>query len=427
MQTRLDAAIATHTEASFRFLEALIAANSTIGHEQAALEVFAREAEATGLEITRLPFAPGPVDDPRAGVAPDPALVTADRYQVVAGSPGTGGFKLLLNGHMDVVPAESAELWTSPPFAPERRDGRLYGRGSSDMKCGFAIGLLALKALRDVVPDLFERERIGFMAVIEEECTGNGALRSAADHGVIAPEVILLESTDLGLLLGGVGLLWAEIKIIARPQHANSADRAANAIDLGMRLVEGLRGWAADLRRTDPEPTMPPEANPYIVNIGKVAAGDWLSSSPATAHFGLRVGFPRGWSADMAEARLRAAIAAIVAADPAFPAQPEVTLTGFRAEGYLLEADHPLARDLAKTHEEVHGAPPATFVLGSTTDARVYVNDFDTPALCYGAAGGRFHGIDEYVELDSIVQAARTLARFILRRFRPELLGEEPA
>ncbi len=58
-------------------------------------------------------------------------------------------------------------------------------------------------------------------------------------------------------------------------------------------------------------------------------------------------------------------------------------------------------------------------MLGSTTDARVYVNDFGIPALCYGASGGRMHGIDEYVDIDSISQAARTLARFIFERFKP--------
>ena len=156
MQTRLDAAIEANTEAAFVFLESLIRAESTLGREQAALEIFAREAEVCGLMTKRLPFAPGPIEDPRGGVAPDPASVSPDRFQVLAASPGDGPLRLLLNGHMDVVPAGSPELWTSPPFAPERREGRLYGRGSSDMKCGFAVGLLALKALQEVPSDQFE-------------------------------------------------------------------------------------------------------------------------------------------------------------------------------------------------------------------------------------------------------------------------------
>ena len=61
--------------------------------------------------------------------------------------------------------------------------------------------------------------------------------------------------------------------------------------------------------------------------------------------------------------------------------------------------------------------PPAIFTLGSTTDARTYLNDFGIPAVCFGAIGHNLHGIDESVELQSIVDAARTLARFLLMRF----------
>ncbi len=316
MQALIDAAIEANAERAVAFLEALIRVPSTVGQEQAALEIFAREAAAVGLDVTHLPFAAGPLADPRAGVSPDPATVSPDRFQVLAVSPGEGPLHLLLNGHMDVVPADSPELWTSPPFAPERRDGRLYGRGSSDMKSGFAIGMLALRALGEVAPDLFANQRLGFIAVIEEECTGNGALRSVAEHGVTAPEVILLESTELGLLLGGVGLIWLNVKIIASASHANSADRAVNAVDLGMRLVERLRNWAAALLETEPDPAMPPGSNAYVVNLGTIKAGDWLSSSPATGTFGLRIGYPRGWGADRAETELRAVIADFVANDP---------------------------------------------------------------------------------------------------------------
>jgi len=158
------------------------------GVEQDALNIFATKAESLGLTATRLPFPGGPVSDSRAGIAP----TAADRYQMLATSPGEGPLHLLLNGHMDVVPAETPSLWTSPPFQPEIRDGRMYGRGAADMKSGFAVGMLALAALRDTVPDLFSHQRIGFVAVVEEECSGNGTL-IAARQGAIAPEVVVLE------------------------------------------------------------------------------------------------------------------------------------------------------------------------------------------------------------------------------------------
>ena len=68
---------------------------------------------------------------------------------------------------------------------------------------------------------------------------------------------------------------------------------------------------------------------------------------------------------------------------------------------------------MARAHEAAHGEPPRQFVLGSTTDARIYVNQFGVPALAYGPRTRNIHATDEAVELDSIVAGARTLARFL--------------
>ena len=414
----LDCAIDAHGEAMFGFLEDLVRAPSPVGSEQAAMEVFARQAEALGLNVERLPFSNAKVAD--AGITPPADLLTSGRYQVLASTPGTGELTLLLNGHLDVVPAESPELWTTPPFEPSRRDGRLYGRGAVDMKSGFAAGMLALRALQDTAPDLFLEKRLGFIAVLEEECTGNGTLLSIVDHGVTAREVVLMEPTDLGLLLGGVGILWTDIKIAAEAGHAYSASGGTNAIELGMRLVHGLRRWTDDLQHTHPEPNIGANERAYNINLGKVSAGDWTSSAPASATFSVRIGFPRSWSPDEAEVRIRAAISAMAEADPDFSAQPTVTLTGFRARGHFIDAGTPLVRDLSRAHADAHGAPPPAFMLGSTSDARIYLEDFGIPAVCYGARGRNLHGVDEYVELQSIKDAARTLARFILMRFGRE-------
>ena len=420
MQARLDAAIEEHAEEAFSFLQALVAEPSTVGQEQAALEVFMAQAMTAGLEVTRLPFPGGPLGDAAAGVAPPRETVSPQRFQVLARTPGAQSLRLLLNGHMDVVPAGEAELWTSPPFQPTRREGRLYGRGTADMKCCFAVGMLAIRALRQVAPDLFDAAGLGFVAVVEEECTGNGTLLSAR-MGAIAPEVVVLESTELGLMLGGVGILWLDIVVQTGAGHANAAEAGRNAVELGMKLVAGLRDWAEETRLAWPDPALDADLNPYAVNLGRVESGDWTSSAPATAHFSVRVGFPRGWSPEEAEKRVRDAIDRIVADDAGFTIAPKVTLSGFRAKGYLIDDEAVLVRDLASAHAAVFGVQPRRFSLGSTTDARIYLEEFGIPAVCFGASGGRMHGVDEYVDLSSIVDAARVLARFILMRFSGEV------
>jgi acetylornithine deacetylase len=293
------------------------------------------------------------------------------------------------------------------------------------MKGGFALAALALGALNAAVPGWL-RGRLSFASVIEEECTGNGTL-AAARAGVLADAAVLLEPTDLGLLLGGVGILWTEITVRGRPAHAESAHRAVNPTDAAFRVIGGLRALEKEMARQLEGPFARVEGA-CAVNVGTFRAGDWPSSVPGQAVLGVRVGFPRGWTPDEALKRVADAVAAVAAADPWLAEHPpQVRATGFRAEGYLLDGGHPLAAAVASAHEAAHGAPPRQFVLGSTTDARIYLNQYGVPALAYGPRTRNIHATDEAVELGSIVAGARTLARFLAGYYAAGgLTGESP-
>ena len=128
----------------------------------------------------------------------------------------------------------------------------------------------------------------------------------------------------------------------------------------------------------------------------------------------MRVGFPPDWQADAAESAVRAAVAAATAA-PSWPQglSANVSFGGFRAVGYELDPGHALVRMISDAHESVHGTRPAPHRQATTTDARHYLNELALPALCYGPRVRDIHGVDEAVELASIVAGARTLTRFI--------------
>lgn len=403
---RLDAEIAARSGDAFSFLERLVAAPSIVGIEQDAQELVGQELKRLGLEVERLSMPGGIGDDPLAGV---PQTSYDGRADVVGRLGGDRGPALLLNGHIDVVPAGRPELWTSPPFEPRRDGDRLYGRGTGDMKGGFAMATLALDALLAVEPDAIAGS-LTFLSVIEEECTGNGTL-AAARAGVLADAVILPEPTNLGMLLAGVGIVWLDVVIDGRSAHAESADRAVNPVDLAFTVIDALHGLEREMN-ADIEPSMQGVEHPYNINIGGIEAGDWHSSVPARATVRLRVGHPTAWSTDEAIARVRGAIEAID--DPWLRDHaPTLRQAGFRAKGYALPADDPLAKRLSDAHRAAHGDVPAAVAMGSTTDARLYINDFHVPAICYGPVAHDIHGIDESVELSSIVAGARTLARFI--------------
>jgi acetylornithine deacetylase len=357
---------------------------------------------------------------PETTAAAAPAGVAQASYagrHNVAGWLNRGGCpSLLLNGHVDVVPAD-ADLWSADPYEPVIADGWLAGRGAGDMKGGFAMGLLAVAGLRRAVPETISGELV-FASVIEEECTGNGTL-AAARAGVLADAVVLLEPTDLGILLGGIGVLWIEIVLAGVDAHAEAADHAVNPVSSIPVILTALAKLERQMRASCPDPAFATAisrtgASPYNVSVGTVRAGDWPSSVPGRAVLGVRVGFPRAWTPAHALDQVRAAIAAAAIADPVLSHYPPVIReTGFRAEGFALEPGNALAVALAQAHADAHGQAPRQFVLGATTDARYYLNQFERPAVAYGPVARNIHAADEAVELASIAAGARTLARFI--------------
>jgi len=379
-----------------------------VGEEAPAQRIVAGELARLGFDVAAIAVPPQTAADASAGV---PQASYAGRDNVL-GRLGRGGSpSLLLNGHVDVVPAEAA-VWTGDPFTAERSGGWMRGRGAGDMKGGFAMGLLAVAALRRAMPGAISGE-LGFLSVIEEECTGNGTL-AACNAGVLGDAAVLLEPTSLGLLLGGVGILWVEIEVEGVPAHAESADRAVNPVRCVPVILQALASLEEQINAEAADPAFGAIAQPYNVNVGVITAGDWASSVPARARLQVRVGFPRRWTADEAFARVEAAVGRAAAGDAWLAGHPPtLRQTGFRAEGYLLAANHPLAGAMADAHASAHGAPPKQMVLGSTTDARYYLNQFAVPALAYGPVARNIHATDEAVELASIVRGAQTLARFI--------------
>jgi acetylornithine deacetylase len=418
----IDDAVGGFAERAFLFLEDLVSEPSVIGQESGAQEVLAGELTRAQFEITRLEI-PGDIGaDPAAGV---PRLPYAGRYDVI-GRRGTRGVgrSLVLNGHMDVVPAEDASGWSSAPFEPTRRDGWLVGRGAGDMKAGFAAGLLAVWALDRADPGWLTGS-LSIVSVIEEEATGNGTL-AAGRAGHLGEAALLLEPTELEILLGGIALIWVSIEVEGRAGHAEAALASVNPIRAISPIIDALLALEAEMNdghRDGPlrDPAFASIEHPYNVNIGKVNAGDWASSVPSVARLEVRVGHPRHWTSDEAFERIRGAVLEAAAQDDWFAEHPPViTMSGYRAERYYQDPQAEIVGALSRAHEVVHRSAPPLVTIGSTTDARFYLNQFGVPAVAYGPRTRNMHGTDEAVELDSIIECARVVARFLRDWFRDE-------
>ena len=131
------------------------------------------------------------------------------------------GRSLLLQGHVDVVPAGPLNMWTSPPFAPAIRDGRMYGRGANDMKSGVCAMVFALDALREC--GYLPGSDVYVQTVTEEESTGNGALSTLA-RGYRADACLIPEPTGPRILRGTVGVMWFRLSIRGKPVHVSARE-----------------------------------------------------------------------------------------------------------------------------------------------------------------------------------------------------------
>jgi acetylornithine deacetylase len=409
----VDRAIQADAERAFAFLERLVAEPSVVGAEASAQELIAEEMDRLGFAVDRIAI---PADIERHEGSGVPLLPYHGRDNVVGVMGPDHGRSLLVGGHIDVVPAEEAAPWSAPPFVPTRRDGWLYGRGAGDMKGGFALISLAIGAITTVEPGAIAGQ-LRFVSVIEEECTGNGALATCL-AGQLADAVVLTEPTGLELLVAGVGILWLEITITGKAAHAQSANRAVNPIDAAIPVIGALRALEREMNERVDDPWMEGEDHPYNVNVGVIRSGDWASSVPPLARLHVRVGHPTVWTSAEAQERVRVAIETGTRDDQWLSERPPVIRpSGFRARGYALAANDPLIVALADAHASAHGTRPVAVGAGSTTDARYYLNGYDTPAICYGPRATNIHGTDEAVELASIVDGARTLARFVTSWF----------
>ena len=182
----VDHAIRASAEGAFSFLGRLVGTPSTVGEEAPAQRIVADELARLGFEVAAVPVPPETPARAGAGVA---QVSYAGRANVLGRHNPGGSPSLLLNGHVDVVPAEP-DVWPGDPFAAATSGGWMRGRGAGDMKGGFAMGLLAVAALRRAMPGALTGE-LGFLSVIEEECTGNGTL-AACHAGVLGDAAVLL-------------------------------------------------------------------------------------------------------------------------------------------------------------------------------------------------------------------------------------------
>jgi acetylornithine deacetylase len=405
-------------EGLVEFLCELIAIRSLVGEETPAQERVAAEMERCGLAVDLW-------DLDLERLRQHPAYsAEVERTQAlgvvgVLGQDG-GGRSLILNGHVDVVPPGDETQWSYPPWQGTvvgdlaQGQGRIYGRGAVDMKGGLACALYAARALREAGVRL--EGRLLIQSVAGEEDGGVGTL-GAVQRGYRADGAVVVEPTELVVAPAQAGALNFRVTVPGLSAHACLREEGVSAIDKFVPLYQALKDLERVRNTGLADPLYAGYDLPYALSVGTLQAGDWASSVPDRLEFGGRYGVAVGEDLGAARRRLEETVARTAQADPWLRDHPPlVEWWGGQFTPASIPTDHALVGAVRDAFREASGREARVAGMTYGSDMRLLVNEGHTPTLLFGPGDVRqAHRPDEYVPIEDLVAAARTLALLALR------------
>ncbi|MFC6951745.1 M20 family metallopeptidase [Halorubellus litoreus] len=346
---------------------------------------------------------------------PDPerpqvgARVAPSEGETDAVEGDTDGPTLVLNGHLDVVPVGDHDEWTHPPYAGVVADGRLYGRGSVDMKTGVAIAMLTAYELRAELESGALDGSIVVHAAMGEE-TAEPGTRALLEAGYDGDYGVVLEPTECRVATSEKGMAWYELSWPGVPAHASRPDEGTNPTAHYPVVLDALAEYDARLRdRTDPLCGCA-YATVTGTNAG-VGSNKAVIPERASVTVDRRI-LPAETIDDVDDE-----FAALV---DTLEREHGIAASWRRDETYtsaVIPTDHHLATVFREHAAAVAGVDPEPWGIKASTDVREFVNVADVPAITWGPGSlDQAHSIDEYVDLDAaeagfeiLKRAARTL------------------
>lgn len=329
------------------------------------------------------------------------------RPNVIAriGTHGTPAARsLILNGHLDTV---GVDRMIHAPWDPDVRDGRLYGRGSADMKGGIAAMCAAAWRVSQESPGGVGGEVI-VAAVVDEEfrSIGTSALLNA---GLRADAAIITEPTQLAICTAHKGFAWADLEVRGVAAHGSRYDVGVDAIALAALVIAELEQYQQRVLTTRSHPLL---GRPSV-HASLITGGTGLSTYPdrCTVQFERRT-IPGESAADFTR-ELDDAVARVRTLRPDLNA---TVVPGFAQQPNEVAESHRLVRLLAAAAADV-GVPAPVEGLSCWTDAALFTAA-GIPAICFGPGDiAVAHAVEEYAPVREIELATDVLAGLIRRWF----------
>lgn len=394
------------------FLDRLIAVPSVAGEETAAQELVADQMRRSGLRVDewRLDF---------EALGRHPAYCEEIPRQEglgVVGALGEGvdGRRLILNGHVDVVPPGDLADWSHPPWQATIVGDRLFGRGAADMKGGLCCALFAAKALVDA--DVRLAGELVIESVIGEEDGGVGTL-AALQRGYRADAAIIAEPTRLDVVTTQAGALSFRLTVFGAAAHGSVRLEGVSAVEKFLPLLSALEGLEERRNRAVAHGLMRRHSLPYALSIGTLRAGEWSSSVPDRLVCEGRYGVAVGEQPAAARREFEAAVEEACLADAWLSEHPpKVEWWGGRFEAAEISCEHPVVVTVRQAVHELAGEPAPVAGVPYGADMRLLINEGGIPTILFGPGDVRAaHRPDESVALGELRLAARVLALVAMR------------
>lgn len=326
------------------------------------------------------------------------------------------GPAILFDGHIDTVPAEDRAAWTRDPFGAEVSDGRLYGRGSSDMKGAVAAMASAMSFFAEDRGRDFPGS-VYLAGVVHEECFEGVAARKVS--AAVAPDYVVIgEASELNIKIAQRGRAEVVVETFGVPAHSANPEKGVNAVYMMMRLVEAVRGL---------EPPTDPVLGKGILELTDIKSSPYPGASVVPSY--CRATYDRrllvGETRESVLIPIQAAIDRLHAEDDRFSAKVsfargnEKCYTGERIEGERFfpgwafgEGEAYIQAVSRKMRES--GLKPELSKYNFCTNGSHYAGEAGIRTLGYGPSYEYLaHTSDEYVELEHLYAAAEGYYRII--------------
>ena len=412
IKNQIDSAVDAAWEEIVSFIQTSVQSPSLANNEGPVQELVQNKFDSLGLITRRIPVIFDAIKDHPAFC--DDGFSPNTRVNVIGQWNNDGGGKsLILNGHVDVVPTGPEELWHESPWSGAIKNGKIYGRGSTDMKGGLSAAIFAVQILQKI--GFKPNGNVMVQSVVGEESGGCGTLTNIVKE-YSADAAVILEPTSLKISPIQSGALTFRLKIQGKATHAAmrwdgvSAIEKFNLIHQSILEFEKERHQSFDIKYYESKDRVAP------INIGTIKGGEWHSTVPETVVAEGRLGVFPGESAQDARDTFETHLKTISETDDWLKENlPIVEWFEGQFESGKTDINHPLIQSLSDCYHQTTGDAPIIEGVTYGSDLRLFTNHAHIPAVLFGPGDVRLaHAANEYVEIDEVITTVKIIANMIV-------------